>query len=47
MIDNFSIIFFGLLIIYTAYRAIKLDKILPWFETEEQATEINVLDQNE
>lgn len=32
MIDNFSIIFFGFLIIYFVFKAIKLDKILPWFQ---------------
>lgn len=43
MIDNFAIMFFGILIIYFVFRATKLDKISPWFQvnpsdkTESQA----------
>ncbi len=39
MIDNFSIIFFGGLIIYTAYKAIKLDQMIPWFQTKDEIPE--------
>lgn len=31
MIDNVALLLFGLLILYTVFRAIKLDKLLPWF----------------
>jgi hypothetical protein len=47
MIDNFSIIFFGMLIIYTAYRAVKLDKMVPWFFSEEKTANIISLDDKE
>lgn len=40
MIDNFSIIFFGALIIYTAYRAMKLDKMTPWFQIQNEQKKI-------
>jgi uncharacterized paraquat-inducible protein A len=36
MIDNIAIIVFSSLIVYTVYRAVKLDKLLLWFSTEEQ-----------
>jgi uncharacterized paraquat-inducible protein A len=34
MIDNVSLLVFGLLVIYTVFRAIKLDKLIPWFAAE-------------
>ena len=34
MIDNFAIAFFGILIVYTAYKASMLDKELPWFSLD-------------
>lgn len=37
MIDNFSIFFFGGLIIYTVFKAIKLDKLIPWFHAPEES----------
>jgi uncharacterized paraquat-inducible protein A len=36
MIDNIAIIVFSSLIVYTVYRAVKLDNLLLWFSTEEQ-----------
>ena len=36
MIDTAAILLFSTLIIYTVIRAIKLDKVLPWFSREEQ-----------
>lgn len=36
MIDNFSLMFFSALIVYVVLKAVKLDKMLPWF-TDEQA----------
>ena len=36
MIDNAAILFFSTLIVYTVIRAIKLDKLLPWFSKNEQ-----------
>jgi hypothetical protein len=36
MIDTAAILLFSTLIIYTVIRAIKLDKLLPWFSREEQ-----------
>ena len=45
MIDNFSIIFFGGMIIYTAYKAIKLDQMIPWFQTKDEAPLINPLNE--
>jgi hypothetical protein len=38
MIDTVAILLFSSLILYTVIRAIKLDKLLPWFSTEEPAT---------
>jgi hypothetical protein len=35
MIDTAAILLFSLLIIYTVARAIKLDKVLPWFSTDQ------------
>jgi uncharacterized paraquat-inducible protein A len=34
MIDNASLLLFGLLVVYTVFRAIKLDKLIPWFSAE-------------
>ena len=39
MIDNFSIILFGALCVYVAYKAIILDKTVPWFGTPKKADE--------
>jgi uncharacterized paraquat-inducible protein A len=36
MIDNAAILIFSTLIVYTVIRAIKLDRLLPWFSREEQ-----------
>ncbi|WP_198116044.1 hypothetical protein [Massilia rhizosphaerae] len=36
MIDNAAILLFSTLIVYTVIRAIKLDKLLPWFSKDEQ-----------
>jgi hypothetical protein len=33
MIDNFSILVSTLMVIYVVWRAAKLDRVLPWFET--------------
>ena len=33
MIDNFSILFSTLMVMYIVWRAAKLDRIRPWFET--------------
>jgi hypothetical protein len=34
MIDNATILFTTLLAVYVIYRAAKLNRILPWFETK-------------
>jgi hypothetical protein len=36
MIDAAAILLFSTLIIYTVIRAIKMDKLLPWFSSEDQ-----------
>jgi hypothetical protein len=36
MIDNAAILLFSTLILYTAVRAIKLDRLLPWFSKDDQ-----------
>ena len=36
MIDIAAILVFSSLIVYTVFRAVKLDKLLPWFSAEEQ-----------
>jgi hypothetical protein len=36
MIDNAAILLFSTLILYTVIRAVKLDKVLPWFSKDEQ-----------
>ena len=36
MIDNLAILLFSVLIVYTIFRAIRLDKILPWFSGLEE-----------
>jgi hypothetical protein len=33
MIDNFSILFSTLMMLYVIWRAVKLDRTRPWFET--------------
>jgi len=33
MIDNFSIIFSTLMVMYVVWRAAKMDRVRPWFET--------------
>lgn len=35
MIDNVAILMFSSLIVYTVFRAVKLDKLLPWFSGED------------
>lgn len=35
MIDNAAILLFSTLIVYTVIRAIKLDKLIPWFSDRE------------
>jgi hypothetical protein len=35
MIDVLAIFLFSLLIVYTVFRAIKLDKLIPWFSDNE------------
>lgn len=34
MIDVAAVLIFGLLIIYTVFRAVKLDKVIPWFRVD-------------
>ena len=34
MVDNVSLLLFGLLVVYTVFRAIKLDGLIPWFSAE-------------
>lgn len=36
MIDNVAIFIFGSLIVYSVYRAVKLDRVLVWFSSEAQ-----------
>lgn len=36
MIDNAALLLFGLLIVYTVFRAIKLDKLMPWFSADSE-----------
>jgi hypothetical protein len=36
MVDNIAIFFFSSLIVYIVFRAVKLDRLLAWFSTEEQ-----------
>ena len=36
MIDIAAILLFGTLVVYTVLRAIKLDRLLPWFSKDEQ-----------
>lgn len=31
MIDNLAILIFGSLVVYTAFKAVQMDKIIPWF----------------
>ena len=33
MIDNFSILFSTLMVMYIVWRAAKMDRVRPWFET--------------
>jgi hypothetical protein len=33
MIDNFSILFSTLMMLYVVWRAVKMDRVRPWFET--------------
>ena len=33
MIDNFCILFSTLMMMYVIWRAVKLDRVRPWFET--------------
>jgi hypothetical protein len=36
MIDTATILIFSTLIVYTVVRAIKLDKLLPWFSDQDE-----------
>lgn len=36
MIDNASLLVFGLAILYTVFRAIRLDKVIPWFSPDSE-----------
>jgi hypothetical protein len=36
MIDTAALLVFSSLIVYTVIRAIKLDKLIPWFSSEDQ-----------
>lgn len=36
MIDITSLLLFSGLIVYTIFRAIKLDKLLPWFSSDSE-----------
>jgi len=31
MVDNLAVLIFGAFVVYTVYRAVQLDKIIPWF----------------
>lgn len=39
MIDNAALLLFGFLIVYTVFRAIKLDRLIPWFSTDSRQEE--------
>jgi uncharacterized paraquat-inducible protein A len=39
MIDNVSLLLFGLLVVYTVFRAIKLDRLIPWFSADSKQYE--------
>jgi hypothetical protein len=47
MIDIVAILLFSSLIVYTVFRAIKLDKLLPWFSanSDEQVQQLQQQDQ--
>jgi hypothetical protein len=47
MIDIAAILLFSSLIVYTVFRAIKLDKLLPWFSanSDEQVQQLQQQDQ--
>lgn len=34
MIDNFAIVLFSSIIVYIVLRAVKLDKVIPWFSSK-------------
>lgn len=36
MIDNIAVLLFSTLIVYVVFRAIKLDKLIPWFSTNSE-----------
>lgn len=40
MIDNAALLIFGSLIVYTVYRAIALDKTIPWFSSGEEGKQL-------
>ena len=40
MIDNAAIFLFSSLIIYTVFRAVKLDRMLPWFSNRKEASKL-------
>lgn len=41
MIDTASLLLFSAMVVYTTFRAVKLDKLLPWFSrnSEQEAQE--------
>lgn len=47
MIDNIVVLLFSLAIVYTVFRAVKLDKKLPWFSEniEQQAKQLRLDEQ--
>lgn len=36
MIDSLALLIFGLAIVYTVFRAIKLDQKMPWFTKDSE-----------
>ena len=36
MIDNLAILIFSTIVVYTVYKAVQLDKSLPWFGEAKQ-----------
>lgn len=47
MTDNIAILIFSTAIVYTVFRAVKLDRILPWFSAniEEQFQQLKLDEQ--
>jgi len=40
MIDNVAILMFSSLIVYTVFRAVKLDRLLPWFSAKDERQQL-------